>query len=229
MHSVCRFHSGRHHDYEGDSEEMALNRWTRSYIVLVIGSILLLVLYPAIPTFAASSSMYGGRAGPRLNPTDSLTTTYGTATISPTSLNGSDQTLTVTIPIEVTLNSGTLWQMQIGLTPLASTNYTLPTSLNVGISGHCNAYTDLPECDWPALNDACWAWSIGDSYYVYPSRTSITASGSTPTMVTVFDDSTGCATGDITFTTSLSATLLARNTYAGTYTSKIQASVIEGP
>lgn len=208
---------------------MALKRWTRSYILLVIGGILLLVLYPAIPTFAASSSLYGGSASYRLNHADSLTTTYGTATISPTGLNGTDQTLSVSVPIEVVITSGTVWQMQIGITPLASVSHTLPTNLNVGISGYCNAFNDHPYCGWLSYDDSCAHFETGFPLYAYPSTTSITASGSTPTPVSVFDDSSGCSTGDITFTTSLTAALLARDTYSGTYTSEIQANVIAGP
>lgn len=208
---------------------MARNKWTLSYIVLVISSVLLLVFYPAIPTFAASISLYGNSANSRLNHADTLTPTYGTATISPTSLNGLDQTLTVNVPIEVAVSGGTTWHMQIGITPLRGTGHTLPTSLNVGINGHCNSYNGQSECAWPVNNTTCWGWSIGASYYVHPSTSSITASGSSPSPVTVFDDTYGCSMGDITFTTLLTATLLARNTYAGTYTSEIQANVIAGP
>jgi hypothetical protein len=209
---------------------MARNRWTLSYIILVVGSILLLALYPAIPTFAASSSLYGSRASSRLNHADSLTTTYGTATISPTSLNGLDQTLTVTIPIEVVITSGTNWQMQIGLTPLASANNTLPTSLNVGLTGYCNAFNDHPYCGWHSYSSSsCSLFGTGFPSRALSSIASITASGSAPSPVTVYDDSTGCTTGNITFTTSLTASLLARNTYSGAYTNEIQANVIAGP
>ncbi|HLX40787.1 MAG TPA: hypothetical protein VKR42_09645 [Ktedonobacteraceae bacterium] len=211
---------------------MAFNRWTLSYIVyfvLVIGGLLLLILNPAIPTFAASSSLYSGSTSHRLNHADSLSTTYGTATISPTSLNGLNQTLSITIPLQVVITSGTDWHMQIGLTPLASANYTLPTSLNVGLTGYCNAYNDHPYCGWHSYNNSCYLFGTHFTYYANRSINSIVALGSTPTPVTVYDDSTGCTTGNITFTTSLTASLLARNTYSGTYTNKIQASVIAGP
>lgn len=190
---------------------------------------MLLVLYPAIPTFAASSSLYDGNASYRLNHADTLSTTYGTATISPTSLNGLNQTLTVTIPVEVLIDSGTDWHMQIGLTPLASANHTLPTSLNLGLSGDCNGFNDQNYCAWHSYDNVCDHIAAGYPFYAYPSTTSITASGSTPVPVTVYDDSTGCTTGDITFTTSLTATLLAKDTYSGTYADEIQANVIAGP
>lgn len=208
---------------------MARNRWTLSYIVLVLSSIVLLVLYPAIPTFAASSSLNGGNASHRLNHPDTFTTTYGTATISPTSLTGLNQTLNITIPIEVATDDSSNWQMQIGLTPMVSASHTLPTSLNVGLIGTCNS-SGFGGCNWIVNNSGgCLFFNSGDVSSAYNSATSIIASGSTPSMITVYSDNEECTYGDITFTTSLTASLLAKDTYSGTYTDEIEANVISGP
>ena len=209
---------------------MAHNRWKLSYIALMMSTLVLLTLYPASPTFAASRSLYDNAARHQLNHTDTLTPTYGTVTLSPTSLNGSNQTLTITIPVQVLISSATAWHLQIGLTPLASGSYTLPTSLHVGLTGTCNAFNDHNYCAWYIFNNGvCYHIGLNAHITAYSSITSITASGSSPGPVTVYEDSAGCTSGTITFTTTLTATLLAKNTYAGIYSDEIQASVIAGP
>lgn len=206
---------------------MVFTKWKGSVIALLVSSVLmlLLALSTAGPAFAtgcaedASTCSYTLSGG-------ALAPTYNSVTLAPSSLNGQDQTLTITMPVAIIDQDGNGWNIQAGLTPFTSGTYTLPTVLNVSMTGACatGSSCSLPDGIAPSGTTAV---------SLTPDVSTLTAAGSTPTLsVLVSTAANGTAyygMGSMTITTTLTAALLAKNTYAGTYTGKIELSVVSGP
>ena len=207
---------------------MFLKKWKYSSIGLLLSGplILLMALSTAVPAFATGCSDSGNSCNYTLTGA-SLTPTYQNISIIPTSLNGNDQTLTITLPVDIVSQNGQSWYMQVGMTPFIGVHHTLPTTLNVAMTGGCDSGStcSLPDGSTP---------SPSTEATLTPALPSITAagSGSSPTMNTVIttseDGSSGSfyGMGTMTLTTTLTATLTAKSTYPDTYQSYLEVTVI---
>ena len=206
---------------------MLKTKWRGSLIALLVSSVLmlLLALSTAGPAFAIGCAENGTTCTYSLSG-GALSPTYGSVTLAPGVLNGQDQTLTITMPVNIIDQDGNGWNIQAGLTPFTSGVYTLPTVLNVSMTGACasGSSCSLPDGTAPSGTTAV---------PLTPDVSTLTASGSTPTLSvlisTALNGTAYYGMGSMTITTTLTATLLAKNTYAGTYTGKIELSVISGP
>ncbi len=207
---------------------MLRKRWHFSLAGLALSLVLTLVLglSAALPAFATGCVEDGATTCNYTLSGGSLSSTRGSVTMTPSSLNGSDQTLTITLPVDVTDQDGLGWAVQVGLTPFASSSHTLPADLHVAIQGECDSGStcSLPDGTAP---------SSGVSNTLTPVISSITAAGSTPTAATVLNTAANGSfyygMGSMTITTTLTASLLAKNTYAGTYAGIIDVTVVSGP
>lgn len=147
--------------------------------------------------------------------------------ISPSTLNGLDKTMTKQLPVDVLgAQNGFEWHVQVGLTQLSNANHALPSSWSVALTGLCdNDIFNGGICQMPD----CRILSAGQSEPLTPLVSTITASGRTPSLTSVLSSNL-CGSGfDMTITTTLSAPLLAKNTYVGTYTGLFNLTVIDGP
>ncbi|HLX40788.1 MAG TPA: hypothetical protein VKR42_09650 [Ktedonobacteraceae bacterium] len=206
---------------------MLFTRWKWSLVGLLLSSVLmlLLMLSTAGPAFATGCAEDGSTCTYTLTG-GALAPTYGSVTLAPGALNGQDQTLTITMPVAIIDQDGNGWNIQAGLTPFISGGNTLPTVLNVSMTGACasGSSCSLPDGTAPSGTSAV---------SLTPGASTLTAAGSTPTLsVLISTAANGSAyygMGSMTITTTLTASLLARNTYAGTYSGKIELSVISGP
>lgn len=207
---------------------MICKRVSLSLIGLLVSCILTLMLGlgMAIPAFATGCVEDGVTTCSYVLGGGSLSSTRGSVTMSPSTLSGSDQTLTIALPVDVTDQDGLGWAVQVGLTPFSSSSHTLPTTLNVALSGSCDSGSScsLPDGTTP---------SPGVSNTLTSTRGTITAAGSLPTAVTVLNTAANGSfffgMGSMTITTTLTASMLAKNTYAGTYTGIIDVTVVSGP
>ncbi len=194
---------------------MFLKKWKISFIGLLISStlMLLMVLSTAVPAFATGCSDSGSTCNYTLAGA-SLAPTYANITIVPTSLNGNDQMLTITLPVDIVSQNGQSWYMQVGMTPFVGINHTLPTTLDVAMSGECDngSTCSLPDGSTPEPST---------STPLTPALPSITAagSGSSPTLNTLITTSENGSSGSyygmgsMTLTTTLTTALLAKSTY----------------
>jgi hypothetical protein len=205
---------------------MVFTKWKRSLIGLAVSSVLMLLLtLTAVPAFATGCAEDGSTCTYTLSG-GVLSPTYDSVTLAPSSLNGLDQTLTITMPVGIIDQEGDYWNIQAGLTPFTNGIFTLPTELNVGMTGACasGSSCSLPDGTAP---------SGTNTVSLTPDVSTLTAAGSTPTLsVLISTAANGVAyygMGSMMITTTLTASLLAKNTYAGAYTGKIELSVISGP
>ena len=207
---------------------MLLKKWKISSIGLVVSGtlMLLMVLSTAVPAFATGCSDSGSACNYTLTGA-SLAPTYANITIVPTSLNGNDQTLTITLPVDIVSQNGQSWYMQVGMTPFVGTNHTLPTALNVAMTGECDSGSTCSLPDGAAPSPATTAT-------LTPALPSITAagSGSSPTLNTVITTSENGSSGffygmgSMTMTTTLTTTLPAKSTYPDIYQSYLEVTVV---
>ena len=207
---------------------MLLKKWQISSIGLLIsGTLMLLMIFStAVPAFATDCSDSGNFCIYTLTGA-SLAPTYANITIVPTSLNGNDQTLTITLPVNIVSQNGQSWYMQVGMTPFIGLNHTLPTTLNVAMTGECDTGStcSLPDGSTP---------SPSTTVSLSPTVPSITAagSGSSPAMNTLITTSENGSPGfyygmgTMTLTTMLTATLAAKSTYPDTYQSYLEVAVV---
>lgn len=207
---------------------MLLKKWQISSIGLGISGILMLLLVfsTAIPAFANGCDDNGSSCNYTLTGA-SLTPTYQNITIVPTSLNGNDQTLTITLPIDIVSQNGQSWYMQVGMTPFTGANHTLPTTLNVAMTGECDdgSTCSLPDGSTPEPSTPVT---------LTPSLPSITAAGTEgiPTLNTVITTSENGSSGfyygmgAMMLTTTLTTALLAKSTYPDTYQSNLAVTVV---
>jgi hypothetical protein len=205
-----------------------LKKWKLSSIGLVMGGILMLlmVLSTAVPAFATGCSDSGSTCNYTLEGA-SLAPTYANITIVPTSLNGNDQTLTITLPVDIVSQNGQSWYMQLGMTPFVGESHTLPTTLGVAMSGECDSGStcSLPDGSTPEPST---------SMPLTPALPSITAagSGSSPTMNTLITTSESgtpgayYGMGSMTLMTTLTTALLAKSTYPDVYQSYLEVTVV---
>lgn len=155
---------------------------------------------------APSTSVSGG----------SLTETAGTVTITNPTLTGSNQLITMSIPLELTdlTGTGAGWHVTITSTSFANGSHTLDAPLCTGVALNSTTphdgngtYTD------PALTSLSGAIPAGASA---PTAASLTSAAATSGM--------GKFNLDATFTISLPS-----NAYSGTYSSTITLAVVTGP
>lgn len=206
---------------------MLFTKWKGSFIGLVVGSVLmlLLTLSTAIPAFATGCAENATTCTYTLSGA-ALSPTYDSVTLAPNALNGLDQTLTITMPVDIIDQNGDYWNIEAGLTPFTTGTYTLPTVLTVSMTGACasGSSCSLPDGQTP---DGTSAVSL------VPDVSTLTAVGSTPSMSelisTAANGTAFYGMGSMAITTTLTATLLAKNTYGGVYTGKIELSVNSGP
>jgi hypothetical protein len=215
---------------------MFLKERNRSFTSLLLSSALLLLLAfnAAQPAFASGCNQDNAFCASTSTLNPHVTSTNGTVTFSPTSLNGLNETLSIAIPVDVSSDATSSWTVQIGMTPLTNADHTLPTTLHVAVMDVCNSgYPGGPSvCFPPGIWPSCLpALSSGASTSIVPSVSALTAAGSTPSPVTVINSplSDLCGIGVMTFTTTLTATLLAKDTYAGTYSCLLELTVVSGP
>jgi|SRR5579859_1382931 len=207
---------------------MIRQRLTLSLIGLLLSLVLTcgLGLSGALPAFATGCQEDGSTTCFYTLSGGTLSSARGSVTLSPSSLNGSDQTMTITLPIDVADQDGLGWAVQVGLTPFSNASHTLPTLFNVALTGACDTGStcSLPDGTTPGS---------GTSNSLTPVITTLTASGSTPSAATVLNTAANGSVffgmGSMTITTTLTAALLAKNTYAGTYSGKILVQVVSGP
>jgi hypothetical protein len=206
---------------------MVSTKWKGSLIGLVVSSVLmlLLMLSTAGPAFATGCAEDGTTCAYTLSG-GALSPTYSGVTLAPSSLNGQDQTLTLTLPVDIIDQDGNGWTIQAGLTPFISGNNTLPTVLNVSMTGACDTGSSCSLPDGTAPSGT-------SPVPLTPDVSTLTAAGSSPTLTvlisTLGNGSAYYGMGSMTITTTLTAALLAKDTYAGTYTGKIELSVVSTP
>ncbi len=210
---------------------MTRTRFALSFIEVVMSStlIMLLVLSTATPVLAVGCTADGVTTCSYDLSGEGLTPVYGTVTVSPITLNGKDQTLTITLPVDITDQDGAGWNIQVAMQPFVSGAHELPTMMSVAITGACDSGSScsLPNGATP---------SPGTPVALTPSTLSITAQNGTPAahlarVISTASNGSGAyyGMGSMTMTATLTATLLAKNTYAGTYSSTILVSVVSGP
>lgn len=180
----------------------------------VIGMFLLAALFLSLGFFVVPSFAD--------DVTGSATVNAGTLTMNATdnpaftavTLNGTDQTTTDDINIDVndSTGSGDGWKLQITSTTFASVSNTL--SNNATTIQNATSACDAGTCTDPTNG-------IG-----YPLT--VPADTTPPTAVSFFNAAAGTGMGDFTVTPSLQLSIPA-NTYAGTYTSTMTISIASGP
>lgn len=131
-------------------------------------------------------------------------------------LNGQDRTGTYTLPLDLidSTGSGAGWNLTITSTQFATgaPSETLPASAS-SITGVTSVCTVGP-CTTPTNS------------ITYP--VGVPAGATPPSALKFFDAAVGTGAGEFTVTPTVSVSVPA-NSYAGTYTSTLTASVISGP
>jgi hypothetical protein len=203
---------------------MLPKRWNLSLVGLMGSCVLamLLAFSTALPALATGCLEDGTTTCVYTLGGGALSSSRGIVTLAPTSLDGSDQTWTLTLPVDVTNQNGTGWLVQVGLTQFSNPNHTLPTVLGVALTGQCDAGSScsLPNGAMPPP---------GMTIPLPPSIPTMIAAGSTPTGTTVIVTAPNgpffFGMGSMTITTTLTASMFAKDTYAGTYTGLLLVSV----
>lgn len=131
-----------------------------------------------------------------------------------TTLNGTDQTQTDTIDIDVQdfTGSGDGWKLQITSTSFTDGSNTLPNS-SLSITG-VNAACDTGSCTNPTNG-------IG-----YPFT--VPADATAPAAASFFNAAANTGMGDFTVTPTFQLSIPA-TTYAGTYQSTVTLTILSGP
>ncbi len=196
----------------------------------LLSSLLLLLLLlggAAHPALASSCPQRGAACASESAHPSTQTHTNEAVTLSPITLNGLDQTMTVQMPVDVEgiYPETAGWHIQIGMTQLSNADHALPLSWSVAMNGTCDTPNIYVECEMPN----CYLFLPGESESLSPSVGTITAGTSTPTMTTVLSASSRCGWGQMTISTTLSATLLAKDTYTGSYAGLFELTVVDGP
>ena len=156
----------------------------------------------------ASSAITGG----------TLTETMAAPTMQAATLNGTDTSLTLTMPITVddATGSGTGWNVTI-----TSTQFTTG-----GGTPHTLATT---AASVSAIAAACAAGStctLPTNAITYPLT--IPAAATAPTAVKLYNAAANTGMGKVTLTPTIAVSLPA-NSYAGTYSSTITMAIVSGP
>lgn len=155
-----------------------------------------------------------------------LSFTPGTLTATLTNsgtLDGTDQSASITIPVDVkdTTGSGSGWNIQLAMKTVTDGTHSLPASVGIALIGGCDAGStcSLPNGD---------TTTSPTTETITPGAATLTT-GSSPTAVTLISSPVNKGMGNMSLTTTLTESLQAKTTYAGTYSTTITMTTNTGP
>jgi hypothetical protein len=186
-------------------------------IVLPVAAILVSSLAPAATALAAgtanttaSETLTAGSLG--------FASTPGNVTFAGTTLNGANQTVTASQPLDIgdATGSGSGWNITATSTLFTNGSHTLPATATQIL-----AAPSAPTCDG---TNTC---TVGTPTFVgYPYT--LPAAATAPTATKMYNAAAGTGMGDQTVTPSWTLAIPA-NAYSGTYTSTWTLSLVSAP
>jgi hypothetical protein len=207
---------------------MRRSTFKTSIIGLAMGLVMMaLLVFNGVGTAFADSCVLTTTNGCTFTVTGgTLSFTPGTLTSTLTNsgtLDGTDQSASITIPVDVKDDSGSGagWHIQLAMKTVTTGTYSLPATVGIALIGGCDVGStcSLPNGD---------TTTSPTTETITPGAATLTT-GSSPSAVTLISSPTNKGMGNMTLTTTLTESLQAKTTYAGTYSTTITMTTNTGP